>query len=269
MKLMYDMHVHSQSSHDSVAPVLEVAKSCYEKGIGAFAVTDHCDIQYFNPNVVESSILEAEQAAKEYEGKVKVLMGIEIGEAIWDEDTAKSILSKYDYDVLISSVHAVRYGEYCDPYSTIDFSKMSEKQLDEYVKTYFDELLLMVSTIDFDIMAHLTCPFRYIVGKYGINLDTRKYEDQISKILDCIIEKNICMEINTSGVGTGFGTFMPDGWIIEKFKKKGGYLVSLGSDAHMPENVGKGFDKAIDLLKSLGFDGYYYFEKRKRIFVKA
>jgi histidinol-phosphatase (PHP family) len=126
----------------------------------------------------------------------------------------------------------------------------------------------MVSTVDFDIMAHLTCPFRYIVGKYGICVDTRKYESQISKILDCIIEKSICMEINTSGIGTAFGVLMPEKWIIEKYKAKGGYLISLGSDAHAPENAGKGFDSAISLLKSLGFEGYYYFEKRERVFCK-
>lgn len=268
MNIKYDTHVHSQSSHDSVAPVCEIAKACVEKGIGAFAVTDHCDIQYYNPDVVASSVHEAEAVGREYAGKVRVLKGIEIGEAIWNKAYADEILKRYDYDVVISSVHAVRYGEYSDPYSTIDFSKMSSAQLDEYIIKYFDELLLMVSTVKCDIVAHLTCPFRYIVGKYGIIVDTKSYEDQICKILDCIIEKSICMEINTSGIGTPFDTFMPERWIIEKFKSKGGYLITLGSDAHTPENVGKGFEEAIELLKSLGFEGYYYFEKRKRTFVE-
>lgn len=268
MNLKYDMHVHSQSSHDSVAPVAEIAKACIEKGIGAFAVTDHCDIQYYNPDVVANSVKEADTVSREYAGRVKVLKGIEIGEAIWDKYRTDEILGKYDYDVVISSVHAVRYGEYNAPYSTIDFSKTSNAQLDEYIKRYFDELLQMVSAVNCDIMAHLTCPFRYIVGKYGINVDTKSYEDQICKILDCIIEKSICMEINTSGIGTRFGALMPERWIIEKFKSMGGQYITLGSDAHAPENVGKGFVEAIELLKSLGFEGYYYFEKRKRVFVE-
>lgn len=268
MNLLYDMHVHSQSSHDSVTPVCEIARACGEKGIAAFAVTDHCDVQYFNPDIVASSVNEAEEAAKEYVGKVKILKGIEIGEAIWDEKISKEILGKYDYDVVISSVHAVRYKTYTDPYSTIDFSKMDECVLDEYIKTYFDELLMMVEQVDCDIMAHITCPFRYIVGKYGINVDIRKYEGQIDKILDCIIEKSISMEINTSGIGTAFGTFMPSEWIIQKFKEKGGYLVTLGSDAHVAQCIGKGFAQATALLKALGFDGYYYYEKRKKVFVK-
>ena len=127
---------------------------------------------------------------------------------------------------------------------------------------------LSAKQVGCDIMAHLSCPFRYIVGKYGIDLDTRKYQKQICKILDGIIENSIAMEIITSGIGTAFGKLMPEGWIIEKFKEKGGYLVTLGSDAHVPENVGKGFEQAKELLKSLAFDGYYYFQKRERVFAK-
>lgn len=264
----YDMHVHSQSSHDSVAPVKETAEACLNKGVSAFAVTDHCDIQYFDPKIVESSVTEANETAQAYQGKVKVLVGIEIGEAIWDKSTAEKILSKYDYDVVISSVHAVRYGEYTDPYSTIDFSKMDINDLNAYVKTYFDEVLIMLKEIDFDVLAHFTCPFRYIVGKYRLDVDVRRYEEQIDKILDCVVEKGISLEINTSGVDTPFDTLMPEEWIVKRYRQKGGRYVTLGSDAHVSQNAAKGFDKAVSMLKSLGFDSYCYYEKRQKQFCK-
>ena len=268
MSLLYDMHVHSQSSHDSVAKVYDIAKFCIENGIKAFAITDHCDIQYYNPLIVESSINETKEAKKEFGDRVKILKGIEIGEVIWEKSCAEEILNKYDYDVVVSSVHAVRYKRYTEPYSTIDFSKMTEKELFEYLKTYFDEVLLMVSETNCDVMAHLTCPLRYIVGKYNLNVDMKKYELQIDKILDYVIKNGISMEINTSGIDTPFDSFMPDRWIIEKFVNKGGKLVTLGSDAHSPNNVAKGFEKADELLKSLGLTGYYYYENRKPIFVE-
>ncbi|MBQ7761148.1 MAG: histidinol-phosphatase HisJ family protein [Clostridia bacterium] len=268
MNLLCDMHVHSRSSHDSEAIVCEIAQACIEKGISAFAITDHCDIQYFDPCIVDSSFKEVEAVKREYGDRIKVLAGIEIGEAIWNMPTATEILKRYDFDVIVGSVHAVRYKDYTDPYSTIDFSKMSQAELDGYLSKYFEELLEMVSYVDCDIMAHLTCPLRYICGKYNIKIDMLKYQEQIDKILDLIIEKSVAMEINTSGIGTVFDNFMPFAWIIERFKQKGGYLVTLGSDAHIPQNVGKGFELAIKLLKELGFDGYYYYEKRKSIFCK-
>ena len=88
------MHVHSQSSHDSVAIVCDVAKYCIKKAIKAFAITDHCDIQYYNPSIIESSVEETEKAKKEFDGSVKILKGIEIGEAIWEKNYAEEILNK-------------------------------------------------------------------------------------------------------------------------------------------------------------------------------
>lgn len=266
---IYDMHVHSQNSHDSNARIADIAKVCVEKNISAFAVTDHCDVQYYidrdMPSCIKGSIEEVEQVAKEFEGKIEIYKGIEIGEGIWDTVHTSEILSKHDYDVVIGSVHAVRYKDYTDPYSTIDFSDWTEKEIYEYLQVYFEEVLQMVQTIPCDIMAHLTCPLSYIKGKYNKNADATKYKDKISEILRYIIENNIAMEINASRFDTPYGVLMPDGWIIKQFREMGGYLVTLGSDAHVPENAGKDLDKAIEALRKYGFDGYYYYKNRKSI----
>lgn len=268
-QFLCDTHVHSWASHDSSAPISETARACLEKGIGVLAITDHCDIQYYNeqnvPSLVATSVEETKRVANEHKGRVKILTGVEIGEGIWNLDYTAKILNSFDFDVVISSVHAVRYDGYQDPYSTIDFLKMAPCQLDEYLRLYFDEVLEMVKSVPCDIMAHLTCPLRYINGKYKLNIDATRYREQIEKILDYIIENSIAMEINTSGIGKAYGTFMPEEWIIETFKKKGGYLVTIGSDAHTPEGVGNGFESAIELLKKYSFDSYYYYEKRKAV----
>ncbi|MBQ7353492.1 MAG: histidinol-phosphatase HisJ family protein [Clostridia bacterium] len=259
-----DMHVHSQNSHDGTFAVVDIARHALENGVSVFAVTDHCDIQYYNeqnvPTLIASSVVEAEQASKLFEGKVKILTGIELGEGLWSKEHTNDILNSFNYDVVIGSVHAVRYEGYTDPYSTIDFSKMSEGDLYKYLNVYFNDVLEMVENVPCDIMAHLTCPLRYINGKYGLKVDSKKYENEIERILKHIIENSIALEINTSGKD-----FMPDEWIVAKFKELGGYLITIGSDAHVGKNVGKDFDKAIKMLKKYGFDGYYYYENRKSI----
>ena len=270
MNLICDMHMHSQSSHDSVATVAQMAEACVKKGVYAFAITDHCDIQYYKEcnaaGIVESSLSEVEAQKKSFEGKVKILKGIEIGEAIWEKAYADEILAKFDYDVIISSVHAVRYDGYTEPYSTIDFSKMTDMQIDEYLQAYFDDVYQMVSEVDFDIMAHLTCPLRYIVGKHHRCVDITKYEGKIRKILDYVVKNSISMEINTSGIGGFYSSLMPDEWIIKMFFEMGGRLITLGSDAHAPSGIANAFEQTASFLKSVGFEGYYYYEKRKRIF---
>lgn len=262
-----DMHIHSQHSHDSTCPISESAESALKKDISVIAITDHCDIQYYTerdmPGCISGSVKETLETAEQFKGKLKILKGIEIGEGIWNEKYTKEILSSHNFDVIISSVHAVRYKNHTNPYSTIDFSSWSFEEIDRYMNTYFDDVLEMLEKIDCDIMAHLTCPLRYINGKYNKNIDSRKYESKICRILQFIIDNSIALEINTSGIGTPYNNFMPDEWIIKKFRDMGGRLITLGSDAHISANLGNGFDEAIKLLKKYGFTGYYYYENRK------
>ena len=265
--MLCDMHIHSKTSHDGCETVENVAKACIENNISAFAITDHCDIQLCDEidvfSLVKESVRETEEIKEKYKGKINALVGIEIGEAIWNLDYAKRILQSFNFDVVIGSVHAVRYEGFYDAYSTIDFSTFTDQMLNEYINLYLDELLETLKSIKVDIMAHLTCPLRYINGKYKRCLNSRDFESKITKILEYIIENQIAMEINTSGINSPFGTLMPERWIIEKFKNMGGHRIALGSDAHTKERVGNGFGKTTALLKSLGFDSYCYFENRK------
>lgn len=261
--VLCDMHIHSQSSHDSTSRVTDIAEACIKNNVSVFAITDHCDIQYYverdMPLCMKNSYEETLEASRIFDGRVKILKGIEVGEGIWNREYTKEILEKHDYDVVIGSVHAVRYKNYTDPYSIIDFSEMEMNEIYEYLSMYFDEMLEMIKSIPIDIMAHMNCPLRYINGKFGRNANILRFEDKINKILDYIIEHSIAFEINTSVLNTYNES------IIENFKNKGGYLVTIGSDSHIPENVGKDFDKAINLLKKYGFKRYYYYEKRKSI----
>ncbi len=266
--LKFDMHTHSRNSHDSKSVIADVAKEAIKNGIEAFAVTDHCDIEYYVEhdisNRINSSVKEATETKKEFEGKVKILRGVEIGEGIWNMDYTKELLNANEYDMVIGSVHAVRYKDKTEPYSTIDFSKLSKETIYEFLNCYFDDLLETLKSYSFDVMAHLTCPLRYINGKYKLSVDSMRFEEKIVKILDYIIQNDIAMEINTSGVDA-FGMLMPDEWIIRHFYDMGGRLITLGSDAHTPENIGSSFDEAVGFLREIGFENYYYFENRMAI----
>ena len=61
---------------------------------------------------------------------------------------------------------------------------------------------------------------------------------------------------------------MPGKDILEMYKQLGGSLITLGSDAHKKDVLGKGLDKAIEMLKNLGFKAYHYFENHNPIEVK-
>lgn len=263
-----DMHTHSRNSHDGVATVAQMAQMQIKNGSFAFAVTDHFDSLYENDLLwkrLDDSRNETLKTRADFADKIKILFGIEMGESIDFPDVAQKALDKYknDYDVVLGSVHTISYKNTYVPYSQIDFSGFSADDVQEFLKIYFDDVLKTAQTLDFDILTHITCPVRYISGKYGKKCDISLFEKKICEILDVIIERGIALEINTSCINALIFDFMPDENIVRMYKNRGGMLVTLGSDAHIADNTAVGFEKAAQMLKNIGFDKCCYFEKRQ------
>lgn len=261
---LYDIHNHSSFSHDGTQSIEEMCEKAIELGVEGIAVTDHCDIEYFHENNERQSILASVEKTKSVRAKqsnIKLFTGIEIGEAIFDREAEKEILSAADYDVVLGSVHAVR----CDdsrPFSMIDFTDYSSKQIDEYLNAYFDDMIEMSRDCDFDVLTHINVPFRYICGKYKHRVDIMQYASKISTILKQIISRGICLEVNSSSLDV-LGVTMPDASVLWQYRLLGGRLVSLGSDSHSIEQTCVGIDYGRRLLRDCGFNEACYFENRQ------
>lgn len=260
----YDMHTHSENSHDSECPVRDMKAAAEKNGLSGFAVTDHCDVEYYQTMDLDTIVKNSIADAKKADGNIRVLHGTEIGEGFWYPDVADKIIKKYDLDVVIGSVHAAKFDGYEIPYSRIDFAKMGKEKVLEYLNRYFDDVIYMLENCDYDIAAHITCPLRYINGKYGMNVDCRQYEDKIRRILECIIKHRAALEINTSCAveGSEYNELMPEEWIIKMYKDMGGYLITTGSDAHVAKNSANSFGMLYDMLRNMGFKNIYCYKNR-------
>lgn len=263
-----DMHTHTSNSADCNEIMENTVKSAIEKGISVLAFTDHCDLTYFdvrdNYDSIKESFEEADAMREKYKDKIKILSGIELGEYIYNKNLGDYMLKSFDYDVVIASIHVRRDNTV---FSFTDYSKEKEADINEMLEEYFEDLYELAKVMDYDILAHLTIPYRYINGKYGYSFNSRDYEEIITKILKTVIKREKALEINTSGVKNS-GMLFPDEWIIEKYYDLGGRIITIGADAHLSENVASGFEEVEEYLKKLGFKGYNYFEKRKRKFVE-
>lgn len=263
---LYDCHNHTWHSHDSQCDPEILCQYAVKKGLSGIAFTDHCDIEYANCMDIQAEICRSAEESHRYQvlykGRMKILTGIEIGEGIWDMEETKRILKMKQYDIVLGSVHAVRSIQGGKPYSAIDFSKFSSSELDHYLVQYFYDVLEMAKKCDFDVLTHLTCPLRYITGKYGIAVDLSKYRRQMQNIFEKIMERNIALEVNTSNKHSAYDAWLPEQSIVEMYYKLGGFLITVGSDAHIAENTGYMFHEACDMLRKVGFKRLYYYEKR-------
>ena len=251
-----DCHLHTDNSFDSDTPAECQIDRAHELGIEYIALTDHCDILEWSDADIARSNAQAIELNHRYDD-LTVLRGIELGEPLQNlEETAKA-LGLCEYDFILCSLHNIRGEE--------DFYYLhpTVEQAQDLLTRYFDELLEMVQWNEFDSLAHMTYPLRYLVGRDGLDIDMTPHQPKIRAILSTLAANGKALEINTSGLRAPDGFLMPTVEYVKLFRELGGRYITLGSDAHVPEHIGIGMAEGIAAAKEAGFDCATIFVNRE------
>lgn len=264
-KNFVDTHSHTFRSFDGEYRVEELLDSAIEKGIQTVAVTDHVEMDWFHGHPREydqtayNSYADVRKAKKDYEGRIEVLVGIEMGEPCYNMPETQRLLQLHQYDMVIGSLHNLKGW---DDFSQLDYVN-GGFDIYEMLHQYYIDQTEMVQWGGFDTLAHIIYPMRYMVGKYGIYVDKSKIKKDVDELLKTLAEKDIALEINTSGLRQTIGTTMPDIDMIKRFKELGGRHVTVGSDSHTPMDMGAGIEQGWEIAKECGFDSVLIFRQRK------
>lgn len=252
---MRDLHIHTKFSCDSEAQPEEYILKALTDGCKEICFTDHVDL---NPNDYGYNYYSTEMffscydALKEkYSEKINVLAGIEFGEPHLYYEKLQE-LSKYPYDFIIGSIHWVGSMFPCKEVREQYTAK-------EFYMLYWKEVLKTVKAGGFDSLGHIDFPKRY----YG---ETYYTEEMINEIFKYLLDHNSVIEINTSSLRKGHTETMPDRELLEIYKANGGKYVTVGSDAHVVEDLGAVYERASALLSEIGLQEVVY-KKRKCIVV--
>ncbi len=267
---IFNSHIHTAASPDCKENIEDICRTAVDLGISGIAITDHFSgslyISYNSYDTLKTSYNNAQRMASEYRNQLIVLKGVEFDEMHWCPEYINRVISSFDLDVVLASVHRAQHSKDNNYFSRIDFSAFTEGELSEFACAYFDNVYETVKTCDFDVFSHLTIILRYICGKHKRNLDISRHKAAIDLILKTLIDRDKALEVNTSEV-TKIG-LMPDKEILARYRELGGTKVTIGTDAHRKKNLLKGFDNAVSALRDTGFDGYYYYKNRQPIKVK-
>ena len=79
-------------------------------------------------------------------------------------------------------------------------------------------------------------------------VDMSRHAEKLDQVLAALVQAEKALEVNTSGLRQKLGETMPNLPILKRYHALGGRLVTLGSDAHCTEDLGKGIDQGMDLL---------------------
>ncbi len=260
-KNIVDLHVHTDNSFDGNHSATFFCEKAEMMDLRAVAFTDHCEVDQFRgednyEKRIFQAFFEISKVRSAFRGKLLILNGIELGQPAYDISTANDIVSKYDYDHILGSVHNLRGGE--------DFYFMKNLTLDEadkLLKQYFDEIIEMLKWGKFDVLAHLTYPLRYFYSQSNLDIDLNNYKKQIDEILLMTAKSDKALEINTAALRQPLNKLSPEVDIVKRFKELGGKYVSVGSDAHYAEHLACDIDMAYNCAIEAGFDSITFFQK--------
>ena len=263
----YDMHVHTVFSHDGKQTVEQACEVAKELELAGIAVTDHVEMSWFSPCSTVKRIVDCHRVcdkAREHGGSaIEVSFGMELSGPFSNSDDTRKVMTCTDYDVILGSVHMVPLNGKLFECSQTEFGRsVSEQELCLFLDAYWQQVLYLTEEVDFDVLAHLTFPLRYICGKYGRQVSLQRYEKVISEILHNTIFRGIALEVNTSGLIDGKGEWMPSFDILQQYYRMGGRKITIGSDAHTADRIGNEFSRTGEQLTSIGFESTYFYKGR-------
>ncbi|MBQ7841328.1 MAG: histidinol-phosphatase HisJ family protein [Lachnospiraceae bacterium] len=271
MPIRADYHLHSHFSGDCDASMEEMILKAISLNFTHMCFTEHFDLDYpvsedtpagmFDLNV-DSYLFDLIKYKEKYADQIQVNFGIELGMQPHLSRENARIVKAHEFDFVIASTHLVQ-GR--DPYFPNSFLHMSDEEL---YRCYFEEELACIrSFTNFDVYGHIDYVIRY-GKKKDKDYSYEKYQDLFDKMIDTLLYQEKGIEINTGGLRKGLNEPNPCSEFLRRYRKKGGEIITVGSDAHFVQHLGADFDRAAEILKDCGFKYYCTFEKRTPSFHK-
>jgi len=249
----------------------DMLQAAVEQGLAGICFTDHCDLIHFEqPGVrVENcyelwarGYEEIEKVRAAWGDKLEILQGMELSEIVQDQERACEIAKAPGLDYLLGAVHAVTDVK---DFAFLDYQDHGINQA--LMERYFDENIRMAEINLMDAVAHVGYPNRYIFDQGQRRIDPMEYGDKLSRLFQILIQNGKGIEVNTSGLRQGIGSF-PNLAVLKRYRELGGEIVTTGSDAHRAQDVGSHLQEAQELLLAAGFRYMTVFRQRKPHFIK-
>jgi histidinol-phosphatase (PHP family) len=232
--------------------MVEAAKRA---GLSAVVMTEHLPLPddldadrhlSLHPEELETYVREVREAASTA-GSAQVILG---AEADWlpgrEAETAAVRARARDLgvEVLLGSVHFLRSWAFDDPNNLREWDF---KDVDAVWREYFVDWCDAARSGLFDVMAHPD-----LVKKFG-HWPTFDARELYEAAADAAASSGVLVEISTAGLRKPVGELYPGRALLAAFRRAG-VDVTVGSDAHSPDEVGFGIDAAMAAATAAGYE---------------
>lgn len=267
---LVDYHIHSPYCGHAQGKTIEYVESAIEMGLEEICFTDHLGRYYLTASQkrrywdwgmsefhIARYLSEIDDLKDIFEDRISIKAGLEIDYIPGAEELVSNIVQQYSFDFLLGSIHCIpELGwKHLAHYQPQDSWPMYE--------SYFSHLHSACSSGLFDSIAHIDFIWRYIDIPSGCH-------DRLLELIHSTIiqaqSNDLAVEINANGyIWSSMKRREPDPFehLLTSISQNN-VCVTLGSDAHKPQMVGKSFPVIADLLLQYGISSLCRFDKRQR-----
>jgi len=260
--MLVDYHTHHYRCGHATGTLDEVVESAIQAGLDEIGLSDHSPIVHFgdDPHPFPQTAMHVDEfpryvedmqrVKKAYADRIAVRLGVESDYVMGWDDHYRNTWQQYPLDYVIGSVHWL--GQW-----SVFWRELPEgKTLTDIYEEYFRAVQAAARSGIFDIIGHLDVP------KTNGHM-TGEVTDLVKQTLHVIAEADVAIELNTSGWRKDVNDCFPSEDIL-RYAAKLDIPITLGSDAHSPDLVAAGFERALNLLHNCGFKRFALFENRQR-----
>jgi histidinol-phosphatase (PHP family) len=184
-------------------------------------------------------------------------LGIEADFIPGREDRMAELLVARDWDFVVGSIHFLGDG-------ALDYERFDvwtgASSADRVWRTYFEWLGECALSGMFDVLGHPDLVKHWGRERPWPDRDPR-YFYEIA--MEGIAASGIAVEVSTAGLRKPVGEIYPARAFLEMVVDAGNPIV-LSSDAHVPDQLGFAYDRALELLQGVGVGEICVFDRRQR-----
>jgi histidinol-phosphatase (PHP family) len=268
--VLTDYHVHlrpdeldaSPAEYFTDANVERYTQAADAAGIGELGVSEH--IHRFTDSLTiwdhpfwQENAKDDLAAYCEFVDSTPLRLGIEMDYVAGREDRIANVLDAHAFDYVVGSVHFVRNGAVDDDVYDI-WESLADP--DSVWKLYFDTLAEAIGTGLYDIAAHPDLVKLWGDERPAPTRDPRFYYEPA---VEAIAETSTAVEFSTAGWRKPVAEQYPARAFAEMCLDAGAAF-ALSSDAHVPEQIGFEYERAVATLRDWGVEEIAVFEGRAR-----
>jgi histidinol-phosphatase (PHP family) len=233
-----------------------------EHGIDELGVSEHLyrftqALEIWRHPYWETQARDDLDAYCEFVRTTPLRLGIECDFVPGSEDRIANLLER-DFDYVVGSIHYLGQRGALDDRRYDIWEEIGDP--DELWSTYFRWQAELVRSGLFDIVSHPD-----LVKIWGDDrpLPRRDPRFHYEPLVEAISDSDIAVEVSTAGLRKPVDEIYPARALAEMCVEVGADF-ALSSDAHAPDQVGFGYDRALEFLSDLAVERICVFQGRER-----